>query len=67
MSTFTDIEKAIAPVAAPLLLQLWTNDILPAIQNALKSGSPEIQIVESAVAELLDSVAKGEIAKLATL
>ncbi len=63
----SQLEQAVLPIAAPLLGSLWTGALLPAIQAALKSGSPEIQIVESAVATLLDTVVKGELAKLATL
>lgn len=61
------LEKALMPLVAPLLETLWTGTLLPAIQAAAKSGSPEIQILETAGAEFLDKVIKAELAKLALL
>lgn len=61
------LEQALLPIASPLLLTLWSGTLLPALQAALKSGSPEIQILESEVATMLDSTVKAELAKLASL
>ena len=58
------VEKALLPILSPLALQLWESTLLPAIQGELKSGSPEIQIIETALVEMLDKVVKAELAKL---
>ena len=63
----TQIEKAVLPLACPLLLTLWEGTILPAIKEAAKSGSPEIQILETAGADFLDAIVKAELAHLAKL
>lgn len=60
-------EKIVLPIVCPLFLELWSATILPAIQAAAKSASPEIQILETAGADFLDIVVKAEIAKLATV
>jgi hypothetical protein len=61
----TALEKALLPIASPLLLQLWESTLLPAIKAAAVSGSPEIQILESAGADFLDRIVKEELARLA--
>lgn len=54
----------VGPMIQPVLLQLWSNTLLPALQAKLVSGSPEIQIVETAFLSFLDQIAKGEIPKI---
>lgn len=61
------LEQAVLPLAAPLLGSLWAGTILPAIQAELKSGSPEIQILETQIVALLANVVPAELAKLAAL
>jgi len=63
----TQLEQALLPIASPLLLTLWSGTLLPAIAAAAKSGSPEIQILETQIVAMLDSTVKAELAKLATL
>jgi len=63
-ATLSAVEAAIAPVAVPLLNQLWSGTIAPAIQKELQSTSPEIQVLESAVMDLLNKVVPAELAKL---
>ena len=65
--TLTALEQAVAPMAAPLLQSLYTNEILPALTTALKSGSPEIQLVETEVLTAVTGIVQGLLAKLATL
>ena len=60
----TALEQAILPLAEPLILSLWTNTFLPAIQAKLKSGSPEIQLVETELVTMLTSLVPAELAKL---
>ena len=60
----TALEKALLPIASPLLLQLWEGTLLPAIQDAAKSGSPEVQILETEAVAFIDRVVKAELAKL---
>lgn len=61
----SEVEKALLPIACPLLLQLWANTILPAIQDAdSKIGSPELKIIGDAGVAALDQIVKAEIAKL---
>lgn len=66
-ATLTAIEKAVLPLASPLLESLWVNTLLPAIRAAAVSGSPEIQILETAGGDFLDTIVKAELAKLASL
>ena len=63
-ATLTAVEAALAPVAVPLLNSLWSGTIAPAIQKELQSGSPEIQVLETAIMQLLNQVVPAELAKL---
>ena len=61
------IEAAVAPLAAPLLQSLYTNQILPALTAALKSGSPEIQLVETEVLTAVTAIVQGLLTDLSKL
>lgn len=58
------LEQALLPIVSPLLLSLWTGTILPALQAKLKSGSPEIQLVETELVTMLQNLIPAELAKL---
>lgn len=60
----TALEAALFPIAKPLILSLWTGTLLPAIQAQLKSGSPEIELVESELITMLTKLVPEELAKL---
>ena len=66
-ATLTAIEKALLPVACPLVGSLYNSEIEPALSNALKSASPEIQILESQLLVLFNTVVAQELARLATI
>ena len=61
------LEQALLPILAPGLESLWTNVLAPKVQAALQSASPEIQIVETGVSQLLNSVITAELQKLASI
>lgn len=64
----TSIEKAVMPVAAPLVLNLWNSSVLPFLQaEAAKAGSDELKILTNAGVAFLDQVVKAELAKLQTI
>jgi hypothetical protein len=63
----TELEKAVLPLAAPLLQGLWTSTILPEITAKLKSASPEIQLLESQFVALLTNTVPPLLTKLGTL
>jgi len=58
------ILATVGPMIGPILQQLWNNSLYPKLQADLKSGSPEIQIVENAFISFLNSIVAGEIPKL---
>jgi hypothetical protein len=64
MSELEVIVKSLGPVFGPYLFQLWQQSLQPAIAAKLVSGSPEIQVVETAFVSFLNSVIAGEIPKL---
>lgn len=60
----TTLETALLPLVGPLVLTLWNGTILPALTAKLKSGSPEIQLVESELIAMLTDLVPAELAKL---
>lgn len=64
--TLSALEQALLPLVSPLVLSIWQGTLLPAITAELKSGSPEIQILETQLVAMLAAVVPAELAKLAT-
>ena len=63
--TLSTLEQALLPLVSPLVLSIWQGTLLPAITAELKSGSPEIQILETQLVAMLATVVPAELAKLA--
>ena len=63
--TLSALEQALLPLVSPLVLSIWQGTLLPAITAELKSGSPEIQILETQLVAMLATVVPAELAKLA--
>lgn len=63
----TALEQALLPILAPGLESLWNNVLAPKVSAALQSASPEIQILETGISQMINQVVTAELQKLSTI